>query len=299
MILDILIILILVAGFFFLFHLLNKGIEKKLSVFTESLKGDQSLTILSQNIEGLRSRVDKTSEVMGAVARELGSMQEIGRDMKKLQDFFKTPKLRGNIGEQVLKDLLEQILPTDVLRFQHKFQDGQMVDAVVKTSQGIVPIDSKFPLTSFKERDIKKHINDIARKYILPGEGTVDFAVMYVPSETIYYELLTKYQGLLELGYSKKVYIVSPNNFYYFLKVIMIGLEGGKIEEASRFILRGLKSIEQESRKLEEEFSVMNRHIGNAKNASDRTLSQFQRLQSKIDNVSTHKLENNNSIESD
>jgi len=158
-----------------------------------------------------------------------------------------------------------------------------------------VPIDSKFPASADK-RQVKLHINNIANKYILPQEGTVDFAVMYVPSESTYYEMIIKQPDLLQYGYDKKVYFVSPNNFYYFLKIIMIGLEGAKIEEASRKILAGIKAIQQEANKFDQELSVLLRHINNTKLASERVDSRFQQLSSKIDNVQLLQNSNNKFI---
>lgn len=260
-------LIIIIIAFIFLFFLLNKKIN--------SLKSDSSLINFSNQI----------NQSLNQVAKEIGAMQEIGRDMKRLQDFFKTPKLRGNIGEQVLRDLLEQILPKGLLKFQHRFRNGQQVDAIIKTNQGIIPIDSKFPLAEFQPKDIKKHINDIAKKYIMPAEGTVDFAVMYVPSEKVYYDILIKHKDILDYGYNNKVYIVAPNNFYYFLKVIMLGLEGAKVEETARKILGGIKSITQESHKLSQEISVLDRHIINAKGASERVNRQFDKLTSQIQNI--------------
>jgi len=265
-------IAVIVIGFLALFYFFNKKFQE--------LKKDSAL-----------------SSALREISREIGSMQEIGRDMKKLQDLFQSPKLRGNIGEQILKDLLEQILPKNTFKFQHQFRQGQIVDAIIKTSQGIVPIDSKFPVPArnashsdagggeFDKRQIKFHIDSIARKYILPAEGTVDFAIMYVPSENTYYELVVKQPDLLQYGYDKRVYFVSPNNFYYFLKIIMVGLEGAKIEEASRKILAGIKAIEHEANRFDQELSVLLRHINNTKSASERVDSRFQQLASKIDNV--------------
>lgn len=271
-------IAIIIIGFIALLYLFNKKFQE--------LKKDSSLNILSQNVQAMHQRLDKSAEAIGNVARELGAMQEIGRDMKKLQDLFQSPKLRGNIGEQILRNLLEQILPKQAFKLQHQFRQGQIVDAIIKTSQGIVPIDSKFPIIGeFDQRQIKKHIDDIARKYILPQEGTVDFAVMYVPSESIYYELIIKHPDLLQHSYDKKVYFVSPNNFYYFLKIIMIGLEGAKIEEVSRKILAGIKAVEHEANKFGDELGVLLRHISNTKSASERVDSRFQQLSSKIDNI--------------
>lgn len=259
-------IIIIILGLIALFYFFNKKFQE--------LKKDSVLSDFSKNM----------SEMMRGVAKELGSMQEIGRDMKKLQDLFRSPKLRGNIGEQILRDLLEQVLPRQAFKLQHQFRQGHIVDAIIKTSQGIVPIDSKFPVNADK-RQIRFHIDSISKKYILPHEGTVDFAIMYVPSENAYYELVIKNPDLLQYGYDKKVYFVSPNTFYYFLKIIMIGLEGAKIEQASRKILSGIKAIEQESNKFGDELGVLLRHITNAKSSSERVDSRFQQLASKIDNV--------------
>lgn len=288
------VILLLVGAVFF--------INKKFKEFSDTQNSDQSLSMLNQNIQGMHERLDKAATVIGRVQKELGHMQEIGRQMKDFQDFFRSPKLRGNIGEQVLRDLLEQILPKGYFSLQHKFKEGQTVDAVVKTDKGIIPIDSKFPMENFQKmakageeekeiykrafvKDIKKHIEDIAKKYILPGEGTVDFAIMYVPSEPVYYEVVVNNESLLHLGSERKVFFVSPNNFYYFLKLIMIGLEGAKMEEASKKILETLKGIRQESGKFESNLSVLDRHITNAKNSMDSVSSQYSKLSSKIDGV--------------
>jgi DNA recombination protein RmuC len=254
-----------------------------------------SLSFLKKDLEVIKNGYVE-------VSKELGRVQEIGHAMRDFQDFLRSPKLRGNIGEQVLRDLLNQVLPKSNFSLQHQFQEGQMVDAIIKTKQGIIPIDSKFPMESFKRlnqaqdekkaefsrefiRDIKKHIDDISKKYILPQEGTVDFALMYIPSEPVYYEITLNQPELLDYGYNKKVYFVSPNSFYYFLKIIMVGLEGAKIEEASKRILEGLKAIQQESVKFGGELSTLASHIDHAKGASDRAQSRYGRLVGRIDGL--------------
>lgn len=287
------ILLIVIGGVLASFFLIKRE--------TESLKkkkeDDFALNMIKQDIEAMRQRVE---DGYGKVAQELGRVQEIGHQMRDFQDFLKSPKLRGNIGEQVLKDLLDQVLPKTNFSLQYQFQEGQIVDAIIKTKQGIIPIDSKFPIENFRRlsqskeeereyyqrefvRDIKKHIDDISKKYILPQEGTVDFALMYVPSEPVYYEITLNQPELLDYGYDKKVYFVSPNNFYYFLKIIMIGLQGAKIEEASRKILSGLKAIEHESMKFGQELGVLNAHIEHAKGAAERVQARYAKLISKID----------------
>ena len=265
-------------------------------------KNDQEklpLGMIKQDIENLRRKFENGYSQM---SHELGKVQEIGRNIKEFQDFLRSPKLRGNIGEQVLHDLLQQCLPKQNFSLQYQFREGQIVDAVIKTNQGLVPIDSKFPMESFKrmveqdssskeafrkefQRDIKKHINDIARKYILPQEGTVDFALMYIPSEPIYYEIAVQEPELSDYGQEKKVYFVSPNSFYYFLKIILVGLEGAKIEQGAKRILEGMKAVQQEAINFDNELSVLSAHIEHAKVASDRTRSRFDRLAEKIERL--------------
>ncbi len=274
-------------------------IRRETKALREKKESDSALTLIKQDIEVMRQRVE---DGYGRVAQELGRVQEIGHQIRDFQDFLKSPKLRGNIGEQVLRDLLDQVLPKSNFQLQYQFQEGQIVDAIVKTKQGIIPIDSKFPLEGFKRisqaqaeeqeqylrefvRGIKKHIDDISKKYILPQEGTTDFALMYVPSEPVYYEITLNQPELLEYGYNKKIYFVSPNSFYYFLKIIMIGLEGAKIEEASKRILAGLKAIQQESMNFGKELGTLASHIDHAKGASDRVQSRYERLVGRIDGL--------------
>ncbi len=254
---------------------------------------------IENHIENLRRRFENGQS---QIASELGKVKEIGRGIREFQDFLRSPKLRGNIGEQVLRDLLSEYLPKQNFSLQYQFQEGQIVDAIVKTNQGIIPIDSKFPMENFRRmvndnsemkenfekafiRDIKKHIESISKKYILPQEGTVDFALMYVPSEPIYYEITLNHPEIIDYSYSKKVYFVSPNSFYYLLKIIMVGLEGARIEEGAKKILEKMKAIQQEALKCDGELSVLLSHIDHTKSASDRTRSRFGRLLEKIERL--------------
>jgi len=274
-------------------------IKRETKRMIESQKEELPLGMIKQDIEHLRKKFENGYSQM---AYQLGKVQEIGRSIREFQEFLRSPKLRGNIGEQVLRDLLEQVLPKQNFSLQYQFSEGQIVDAIVKTNQGIIPIDSKFPMENFRKmvqansemkdsfqkeflRDIKKHIDDIAKKYILPQEGTVDFALMYIPSEPIYYEITLNQPEILDYAHSRKVYFVSPNSFYYFLKIVMVGLEGAKIEEGAKKILEGMKAVQQEALKFEGELSVLLSHIDHAKSASERTRNRFARLMERIERL--------------
>lgn len=305
-ILLILIFIIIIIGFGAIFYILSRKLKHD--------ESDQAFSMLNQNMQGMQERLDKTNEtisqrldkaawVIQNVQRELGSMQEIGRSIKNFQEYLNSPKMRGNIGEQVLYDALAKVFSKDHYAIQFKFRDGQTVDAIVKTNDGIIPIDSKFPMEYFRKmndaqtaeekaghlreftKSVKKHIDDVAKKYILPQEGTVDFAVMYVPSENIYYEIIMENEDVIDYARDRKVLLVSPNSFFHFLRVLMMGLERTKLQEDVQKVWEMLKGIQQDSQKFGEVLSVANRHITNAKNAMDTTTSEYTKLSSKIDQV--------------
>lgn len=198
---------------------------------------------LNESTRSLNERLDMASKVIGGVQKNIGEMSEIGRNMRELQEFLQSPKLRGNVGEQVLKELLNQFLPKASFNLQYTFKSGEKVDAAIKTSAGIIPVDSKFPMDNFRKltketdgkqkkvyeklfvRDVKKHIDDISKKYILTEEGTIDYALMYIPSEAVYYEIVNN-QNLFEHSSQKRVLPVSPTTFYAYIKAILMSFEG-------------------------------------------------------------------------
>ncbi|MDZ7260740.1 MAG: DNA recombination protein RmuC [candidate division KSB1 bacterium] len=307
------------------FWLLERNQQRRWQEFEERQRSDPSYQILTQWLQEMRGSLDRNTEmlqrqldstnraigdrldnaarVISQVSKELGQVQEIGRQIKEFQDLLRTPKLRGQIGEQILRELLEQILPRNNFQLQYRFSQGQIVDATISTDKGLIPIDAKFPLENFKKflsastesekqtflrefvRDVRKHIDSVSAKYILPQEGTVDFALIYIPSEAIYYEILMNGDNLNTYAYNKKVLLVSPNIFYYFLKVILIGLEGRRIEEASQRILRALSAIRLDTEKVAENLITLKTHLTNAKNAMERVNSDFLRLTNKIEDT--------------
>ncbi len=272
-----------------------RDVQSQLHKTTETL--DKRVDESSKN---MNIRLDKAADVISAVQKELGSMSEIGRGMKDLQDFLKSPKLRGNIGEEILKDLLEQMIPADNYILQHTFATGDRVDALLKVEEGYISVDSKFPMENFTAmmqgetsddrdrlrktfgRDVKKHIDDISKKYILPEEGTVDFALMYIPSEAIYYEIVVNNPDIGKYSWTKRVLPVSPNVFYSYLKAILIGLEGKKVEQRAKEILKTIRSIKEDSYRFSDSLRVMTKHIKNAGNAADDVNKKYEKLDARI-----------------
>jgi DNA recombination protein RmuC len=257
------------------------------------------LDSLQRNTRSLNERLDNAARVIGQVQRNIGEMSEIGRGMKELQEFLQSPKLRGNVGEQVLKELLSQMLPKQSFHLQYAFKSGEKVDAAIKTSAGIVPVDSKFPMENFRkmtaarsdadrkifkrqfERDVRKHIDDISKKYILTEEGTIDYALMYIPSEAVYYEIVNSTR-LFDHAGGRRVLPVSPTTFYAYMRAILMSFEGQKIEQKAREILASIRAIQKNYNKVEDNLSTLQRHLNNAYNMMSNVLASFTQLGQKI-----------------
>jgi DNA recombination protein RmuC len=292
----------LFLGLFLYFFL--KRLEEKTKIseeLIEWLKNTTQLTDqkLSQQMTAFNQRLDKAAFVISQLQKNVGELSEIGRGIKELQQFLSSPKIRGNLGEQILKDFLKQYFPKESFKLQYQFKNGEKVDAVIFTSSGIIPIDAKFPLENFKKyllsqneeeknnfkkefiADVKKHIQAISKKYILPEEKTVDYALMYIPSEKIYYEVISN-DEIFEYAGQKMVLPVSPLSLYAYVKAILLSLEGQKIEEKAKKIVSLLAAIKKDYQKIEEDFLVLNKHLNNAYNQSTNVGRLIQNLGQKL-----------------
>lgn len=284
---------------------------------------------MQTNTGDVGNRLDKASNVIQAVQAKLGELsqatreiKELGQSVSKLEDMLKAPKFRGGLGELLLEDLLKQVLPGKFFEMQYTFRNGQTVDAVIHTAGGKVPVDSKFPLENFRKMieaqtdqekksaarafisDVKKHIDAIAQKYIVPDEGTFDFALMYIPAENIYYETIIKDEtlgdesSLFTYAAHKHVVPVSPNSFYAHLMVIVQGLKGLQIERSAKEIAQHLQRLVSELQKFTDIFETLGTHLNNAKNNYDKADKQlsnftnrFQGIQSLPSDVESKQLD--------
>jgi DNA recombination protein RmuC len=213
------------------------------------------------------------------------------------------------LGELFLGDLLAQILPPTHYALQHKFKSGEAVDAAISLGQGLVPVDSKFPLENFRRviageseddrkaakrkfsADVKKHIDSIAAKYILPDEGTFDFALMYIPAENVYYEVILKDdafgedKGLCAYALAQRVIPVSPNSFYAYLQAIVLGLKGLRIEKNAHEMIQHLKRLQGDFQRFREDFDVLGKHLGNTRGKYEDAAKRLERFGEKLASV--------------
>jgi DNA recombination protein RmuC len=274
------------------------------------------LTMLQQQLEGLKSAQDKTSQtlqtslqagqtalsqslqssqhVLGQLNAQVGELQgtnkqmlQLGTDVKRLQNILSSPKLRGQMGEWSLENLLSQVLPKEGYRLQYPFKDGRIVDAFVQMPDFGVAVDAKFPLPSFEKiaaatdeerpklrrqflKDVAAHIDKISSSYIRPAEGTLDFALMYIPAENIYYETIVKDPGdsldILQYGFEKKVIAVSPNLLYTYLMTVAMGLHGLQIEQQAAEIRQNLGRLNASFADFAGTWETLGKHLRNAYN---------------------------------
>lgn len=259
------------------------SIENTNKTLNDNMRGQTSdvAKMLQSNSKELNDRLDTAARVIGDLKQNLGEMSEVGKGIKTLQEFLQSPKLRGNIGEQVLSDMIGQSFPKNAFHLQYQFRSGVKVDAVLKTDAGLLCVDSKFPMENFTKihngetelirekakkdfaADVKKHITDISRKYIVPEEGTMDFALMYIPSESVYYEL-ANLNDLMQFARGQRVYPVSPNTLYAHLQVLLLSFQGKELEQKTRHIFTLLRAIQKDYGRVEEHMSVLSRHVSNA-----------------------------------
>ena len=268
----------------------------------------ENAEVLQSTQQSLGERLDNAARVVSNVQKSLGALEEanrkiyeVGKDIASLQEILRAPKLRGGLGEFFLEELLAQILPSNHFTAQHVFNSGERVDAVIKLGMSLVPVDAKFPLENFKRmleaatdeektrtkrqfvNDVRKHIDAIAGKYILPDEGTYDFALMYIPAENVYYETIIKddaegEKNLSQYALSRRVIPVSPNSFYAYLQAIVLGLKGLKVEERAKEIVQYLSRLQGDFLKFRDDFSVLGKHLGHAQSSyqsTDKRLEQF------------------------
>jgi len=321
--------------FILLFWSLKKT-STKIDEIKHSQSENQALTLMQQQIGQLTQNINQQLQNMsnqfqkttgdiggtiGDVKKDLGKMEEATREVlekaksiSNLENLLRAPKFRGGFGELFLGDLLNQILPPAHYELQYKFKSGEKVDAIVKIGKNLVPIDSKFPLENFKKHlteedakekedlrkkfvtDVKKHIGEISEKYILPDEGTYDFALMYIPAENVYYETILKDESLGEersifsFAIQKRVIPVSPNSFFAYLQVIVLGLKGLQIEKSAQDIFQSLSRLQGDLNRFKNDFQTLGSHLTNARSKFDDAEKRLGKFSDKLELVSAEKV---------
>jgi DNA recombination protein RmuC len=314
MIVTILLVLLVAAGLAFAGVRLVRVLRAELL----ALRADAAQQLQERNAEVDRRleamtatmdrRLETATKTSSAIHQQLGQLGQANaeilaraNDLKKLEQALRPPKARGGFGELLLGNLLRDRLPQDSYQLQYGFKTGERVDAVIRVER-LVPIDAKFPLDNFERvadaetdderalyekafaRDLKTHVDAIAQKYIRPDEGTYDFALMYLPSEGVYYELVGGKTGaLLQYAHEKRVFPVSPTTFTSQLQVIALGLKGMQIEQRAHEVMAYVTQLQGDFDRFRDDFQVVGKHIGNAQSKFAEAEKRLDRFDSKLE----------------
>lgn len=266
---------------------------------------------LGQSTDVLQKQSEQNLNIIKGLTRELTSLQETNKQVLGVQDQIKnlekvltSQKQRGNLGEAGLQLVLENILPPTAFKIQYKFEDGDIVDAAIFTKDGIIPVDAKFSLENYnrvieatddKQReslendfknDLKKRIDETA-KYIKPGQGTMDFAFMFIPAEAIYYDLLVNEVGavkvntrnLVEYAFkTRRVIIVSPTTFAAYLQTVMQGLNALKLETHTKEIIKRVEMLQRHLRAYDDYSKKLGNNLATVVNTYNASQKEFKKI---------------------
>ena len=269
---------------------------------------------LDANLQMVGQRFTETTGMVTTVHEKLKGLEdaasrifEVGKDLTSLQEILQPPKLRGGVGEVLLENLLRDRLPPARYAMQHRFSNGTFVDAVIRLEDRLVPVDSKFPIEGFRTllkatsdderararrefvRQVQGHIKSIAEKYILPGEGTFDFALMYVPAENVYYEAVVQGdqpEGLYAFAMERRVIPVSPTTFYAYLVALVYGLKGLQVEQQAAKIREGLAHLHVDFERVRRGMDMLGQQLRHAQVNYSRASEALDRFNLRLQNVS-------------
>jgi DNA recombination protein RmuC len=274
-------------------------LQQQLNALRSELSGymQHQSAQLEQAHETMGVRLDRASSSVAEVRQQLGVLEqatervlEVGKTVAGIENLLRAPKPRGVLGEVLLGELLRQVLPPALFELQYTFKSGERVDAAVRVGENILAIDAKFPLENLRRadeasgaerdsllraftRDVRKHVDAVASKYIVPGEGTLPLAFLYVPAENVYQQAVLSDWDLAEYAVSQRVVPMGPLGLYAFLQSALLGSRAIAVPAQSREILAGLEQLTIDLKQLEEEMAKLARHLGLARN----NLEQMER----------------------
>ncbi len=289
---------------------LMQGVTQQLGqVRQELMSGVASTGQLNAEAQrDVAKQLKSSTDALAQMHQKVGELQQTSQDLSKatqtLQSVLGGAKTRGSLGEIALEGLLADALPQAAYATQYRFAStGAIVDAIVRSGDHLLPIDSKFPLEAYRRlteegndarRDfslaVRKHADSIAEKYILPDEHTFDYALMFVPSESVYYELLMtedpKHGRLEEYCRGKRVFPVSPNSFFAFLGAVAVSLKGQQIEESARHLVASLAGVTKQVDTFAEVYEKLGTHLRHAQQSYEDADSKLNRARNSLEQMS-------------
>jgi DNA recombination protein RmuC len=267
---------------------------------------------LASGQQNVADHLGKSGHLLQELGERLGRLHESSKkieklagDVTRLEDLLKPPKLRGTLGEMFLEQALGQVLTPGAFAMQHPLGDGVVVDAVVFLLDRVVPIDSKFPLENFRRarevedegekrrarqqfgRDVRKHVDGIAERYIRPASGTCDFALMYVPAEAVYCEIIADGEdaALADYAAARRVIPVSPRLLFAYLSTVALGLRGMELQENAREVHENLADLLRLIERVGTPLEKLGSHLTNAQKQYVETSNAFDRFTTRLETI--------------
>jgi len=262
--------------------------------------------VLTQTGATQRSLSD-LSRQLGVLSEQSARVGELAKDIGSLQDLLRAPKPRGGFGELMLERLLQDCLPASAYEMQFTYRDGSRVDAVVHCANRLVPIDAKFPNESYTQiaaatdeaerirrrraflQQVRRHIDAVAR-YVSPHDSTIDYSFMYLPSEAIYYEVMTREvaDGEIDLAtYCQQRHVIpaSPNTLLAYLQVVALGVRGLAMQERTRELQQSIAQVRREFERFVGLHDQLGTHLDHAMKKFDETERALARASGAIEGL--------------
>ncbi len=297
-------------------HLVERSaaVDRRLAAVVETM--DRRLGELDTKVDRRLASASEAStrihERLGKLDEATAQMNERARELGRLEQALRPPKARGGFGELLLANLLADTFPPDKYSLQYGFSSGERVDAVIRLDRALVPVDAKFPLDNFQRiaeaereserelyakqfsRDVKGHVDAIAQKYIRPDEGTYEFALMYLPAEAVYYELVCNRLGgdssALAYALERNVIPVSPSTLHAYLLVLVLGFKGLQIEQHAREVMTYCADLNRDFGRFKADFDLVGKHLGNAQTKFGDAEKRLSRFETKLERAGESEL---------
>jgi DNA recombination protein RmuC len=285
---------------------INRQVTEQLNQGTNVMNANSAA--IGKNITAVQTTFAELQKQVGEMTEQARQLSDVSKAVTAIEHVLRAPKLRGNFGEEQLENLLGLVFSKQQYALQHRFSSGETVDAVLFLPLGQVAIDAKFPLENFRRiteadnedqkrvlrrdflRDVRKRVDEIAARYIRPAEGTLPFALMYVPAENVYYEAVIRNEDdpfqLYRYCLEKRVIPVSPNSFYAYLQTIMVGLKGMQVSQRAETIVREIESLKIELEKFTKAYDTVGTHLKNATAKMEESSRLLNKVELRVEGLS-------------
>lgn len=258
-----------------------------------------------KDIELAISSVWQESGLDEKIGRLTTYAEDIRNDYRALDQMLRVPVGRASLGEMALEQILSDQLPADMFGIREKILDGKIPDAHIKSTVGTICIDSKFPLDNYrlmleaedpqeKERlkkqflrNVRYHLDKIADDYVCPEQGSAEFAFAFIPSESVYYFLVTDAYETLRIYTSKGVQAVSPLTLSHKIELIKAGVHARRLSEQAENIRNDIARLSQRFHEVDNNWQTFyDIHLRNATNKAEELDGAYKRLREEFDRIS-------------